>query len=125
MTFRVSAGLALATVMVAALPAAAQTMSVGAFLARAAPLRANPLMALMSPDYAALKGEADTATHQLRADAAARKAAGKPALACIPEGQSFGITDMLDGLDALPAADRKLPLKDGYARVLAKRFPCR
>ena len=100
-------------------------MSVGTFLNRAAPLRANPLMALMSPDYALLKGEADAATRALHADAAARRAAGKPPIACIPEGQSLGITDMLDGLDALPAADKRLPLKDGYARVLAQRFPCR
>jgi hypothetical protein len=32
--------------------------------------------------------------------------------------------EMLSGLEALPAADKKLPLKDGYARVIAKRFPC-
>ena len=100
-------------------------MNVGTFLARAAPLRANPLMALMSPDYTVLKGEADAATRELKTDAAARKAAGKPPIACIPEGQSIGINDMLDGLDALSPADKRLSLKDGYARVLAKRFPCR
>jgi hypothetical protein len=125
MPFRLSASLALAALAVAATPAAAQSMSVGTFLTRAAPLRANPLMALMSPDYAVLKGEADSATRALRADAAARKAAGKPPIACVPDGQSLGITDMLAGLDALPAADKRLPLKDGYARVLATRFPCR
>lgn len=103
----------------------AAPISVGAFLARAAPLRANPLMALVSPDYAPLKAEADAAAHQLRADAAARKAAGKPPLACVPEDQSFGIMDMLAGLDTLPTADKRLPLKDGYVKVLAKRFPCR
>ena len=107
------------------LPAAAQTMSVGTFLARAEPLRANPLMALMSPDYQPLKAEADTATRQLRVEAAARRAAGKPPIACVPDGERIGITDMLAGLDALSPADKRLPLKDGYARVLARRFPCR
>ena len=124
MSFRVYVLAALATI-VAVSPAAAQTMSVGTFLNRAAPLRANPLMALMSPDYPVLKAEADTAVRGLRADAAARKAAGRPPIACVPEGQGLGIMDMLAGLDALPAADKRLPLKDGYARVLAQRFPCR
>ena len=98
MLFRLFAASALS--LVVAVPATAQTMNVGTFLARAAPLRANPLMALMSPDYAVLKGEADTATRQLRADAAARKVAGKPPIACIPDGETIGLTDMLGGLDA-------------------------
>jgi len=99
-------------------------MTVGTFLTRAAPLRANPLLAFTSPDYATLKAEADAATRQLKADGAARAASGKPPIACIPDGQSIGIMDMLSGLDALPAAAKKLPLKDGYARVIAQKFPC-
>ena len=71
-----------------------------------------------------LKAEADAATRQLRAEGAARVAAGKPPIACIPDGQSIGILQMLGGLDALSPADKKLPLKDGYARVLAKTYPC-
>jgi hypothetical protein len=43
----------------------------------------------------------------------------------VPEGESIGIEEMLDGLGALPAAYHKRPLKDGYARVIAQRFPCR
>jgi len=31
---------------------------------------------------------------------------------------------MLGGLDALSPAEKKLPLKEGYARVLAKTYPC-
>ena len=107
----------------AAMPADA-AITVGSFLARAAPLRANPLLALMSPDFQSLKAEADAATRQLKADGAARRAAGKPPIACIPDGQSIGIMDMLAGLDALPPADKKLPLEDGYARVIAKKYPC-
>ena len=100
-------------------------MTVGTFVTRANALRANPLTAFTSPDFSVLKSEAQTATAQLRADRDARKAAGKPPIACVPEGQSIGITDMLDGLAALPAADQRLPLKDGYAKVLARRYPCR
>lgn len=111
-------------VLATAAPVSAK-MTVGTFVTRANALRANPLTAFTSPDFAVLKTEAQTASAQLRADRDARKAAGKPPIACVPEGQSIGITDMLDGLAALPAADQRLPLKDGYARVLAKRYPCR
>ena len=103
---------------------AAAAMSVGTFLAKAAPLRANPFTALTNPDYPVLKAEADAATRQLRAEGAARVAAGKPPIACMPEGEKIGILDMLAGLDALSPADKRLPLKQGYAKVLAKRFPC-
>ena len=108
----------------AAAPAAA-AMTVGAFVAKANALRANPLTAFTSPDFATLRAEAQTATAELKADREARRAAGKPPIACVPEGQSIGITDMIDGLAALPPADQRLPLKDGYARVIAQRFPCR
>ncbi|WP_254602883.1 hypothetical protein [Sphingomonas bacterium] len=111
-------------VLAVATPAMA-AMSVATFLSRAEPLRANPLMALTSPDYPALKAEAAAATHQLRAEADARRAAGKKPIACVPDGQSIGIMEMLGGLDALSPADKRLPLKDGYARVLAKNYPCR
>ncbi len=106
-----------------AVPADA-AMTVQAFLARANTLRDQGPMALMSPDLPVLKAEAKAATNELKADRAARAAAGKKPIACVPEGETVGIMDMLDGLSALPAADQKRPLKDGYARVLAKRFPC-
>ncbi|KQM91337.1 hypothetical protein ASE77_13725 [Sphingomonas sp. Leaf226] len=100
-------------------------MTVGTFLARANALRDQGPMALMSPDFPALKAEAKAATTQLKAEGAARAAAGKPPIACVPEGESVGIMDMLDGLSDLPASYQKRPLKDGYARVLANLYPCR
>lgn len=103
---------------------ASAAMTVGTFVAKASALRANPLAAFTSPDFPLLRSEAQAATAQLKAERAARRAAGKPPIACVPEGQSIGITDMVDGLAALPPKDRALPLKDGYARVIAKRFPC-
>ncbi len=111
-----------ATALLAA-PADA-AMSVATFLAKANALRAQGVGAIVSPDFQLLRGEAQGATAQLKAERAARAAAGKPPIACIPEGESIGIMSMLDGLGALPAADKKLPLKDGYAKVLAKRYPC-
>lgn len=100
-------------------------MTVGAFIARASALRANPLVAIVSPDFPLLRAEAQRAAAQLRAERDARRAAGKPPIACPPAGQSIGMMEMLDGLAALPAADQRLPLKDGYAREIARRFPCR
>ena len=114
--------------LIAALAVAAPAsaaMTVGTFVTRANALRANPLTALTSPDFALLRAEARTATQQLKAERDARKAAGKSPIACVPEGESIGITQMLDGLAALPPAQQKLPLKDGYAKVLAQRYPCR
>ncbi|WP_375390775.1 hypothetical protein [uncultured Sphingomonas sp.] len=115
---------AITAVIALAAPVGA-TMTVGTFVAKASALRANPLAAFTSPDFPLLRTEAQTATAQLKADRDARRAAGKPPIACVPEGQSIGITDMIDGLAALPPAAQKLPLKDGYARVIAQRFPCR
>jgi len=107
-----------------AMPASA-AMTVGTFLARANALRDQGPMALMSPDFPALKAEAKAATTQLKTERAARAAAGKPPIACVPDGESVGIMDMLDGLSDLPASYQKRPLKDGYARVLANLYPCR
>lgn len=113
---------ALAAVTLAA-PASA-AMTVGTFVTRANALKAQGPMALVSPDFATLRGEAQAATAELKAERAQRKAKGLKPIACVPEGQSIGITEMLDGLAALSPAEQKLPLKDGYARVIAKRFPC-
>ena len=121
---RSKALIAALTIAGLAMPASA-AMTVGTFLARANALRDQGPMALMSPDLPVLKAEAKAATNQLKADRAARAAAGKPPIACVPEGGSIGIMDMLDGLNELPAADQKRPLKDGYAKVIAKRYPCR
>ena len=110
--------------LITASPSAA-AMTVGTFVAKANALRANPLTAIASPDLGLLRSEAQTAAAQLKAERDARRAAGQPPIACVPAGQSIGITEMLDGLAALPAADQRLPLKQGYAKVIARRYPCR
>lgn len=121
MSHRMIAAFAAAALIAAPATAA---MNVATFLTKADALKAQGVGAIVSPDFALLRTEAQTATAQLKADRDARKAAGKPQIACIPDGQSIGITAMLDGLAALSPAEKKLPLKDGYARVLAKQYPC-
>lgn len=120
---RVMIGVGLAMAAMTAAPAGA-AMTVGTFVAKANALRANPLTAFTSPDFSLLRTEAQAATAQLKAEREARKAAGKPPIACVPQGQSIGITEMVDGLAALPARDQALPLKEGYAKVIARHFPC-
>lgn len=100
-------------------------MTVNTFVARANALRDQGLAAMLSPDFQVLREEARQTRAQLKAENAARIAARKAPIACVPEGQSIGIEEMLDELAALPAADKRRPLKHGYAKVLAKRFPCR
>lgn len=114
----------LAAFALVASPAAA-TMTVGTFVTKATALRANPLTAITSPDLGTLRSEAQAAAAELKAERDARGAAGKPPIACVPAGQSIGIMEMIDGLAALPAADQRLPLKQGYAKVIARRYPCR
>jgi hypothetical protein len=125
MSYSRSKAVVAALLMVGVAMPASAAMTVGTFLARANALRDQGPMALMSPELPALKAEAKAATNQLKAERAARAAAGKPPIACVPEGQSVGIMDMLDGLNELPASYRKRPLKDGYARVLVNLYPCR
>ena len=125
MSYSRSKAVVAALLMVGAAMPVSAAMTVGTFLARANALRDQGPMALMSPDLPVLKAEAKAATNQLKAERAARAAAGKPPIACVPEGESVGIMDMLDGLNELPASYQKRPLKDGYARVLANLYPCR
>ena len=117
-----SALIALTLIAIAAPVSAA--MTTGTFVTRARALQAEGMGAVLNPDFQTLRAEAQAATQQLKAERTARRAAGKKPIACIPEGQSLGITDMIDGLDALSPAEKRLPLKDGYARVLTRRFPC-
>lgn len=99
-------------------------MTVGTFVNRANGLRDQGFAALLSPDFQVLKEEARQARSQLKAESAARVRAGKRPIACVPEGETIGIEEMIDELAALPASVQRRPLKEGYARVLSKRFPC-
>ena len=106
-----------------AAPASA-AMTTGTFVQRANALRAQGFAALLSPDFQLLREEARVAREQLKAESAQRVRAGKRPIACVPEGETIGIEEMIDRLAALPAPFNRRPLKDGYAQVLARRFPC-
>ena len=105
-------------------PVAAQAMTVDQFLAKANGLKAQGIMALLSPDIGVLKSEMSNAVAALKAEKAARKAGGKPPRSCAPEGTRLSQDEMLSGLAALTPAQRTSSLKDGVGQVLVNRFPC-
>jgi hypothetical protein len=106
-------------------PAAAQAMTVDQFLAKADALKARGMMAMLSPDVGVLKSEMAEALQAWQARKAARKAAGKPPLACAPEGTTMSRDEMLGALAALPPAQRAGSVRDGVARMFMAGYPCR
>ncbi len=106
-------------------PGTAQAMTVDQFLARANALKAKGMMAMLSPDVGVLKSEMAEALQAWQAQKAARKAAGKPPLACAPEGTTMSRDEMLAALAALPPAQRAGSVRDGVARMFIARYPCR
>lgn len=122
-------GLALVLVGLVATSVQAETppaapMSVRTFLAKVAKLKGLGPLALASSDLAQVKDAARAAGLSLKQDSDAREAAGKPPLACPPKGTKMGGSEFLAALESIPAAERDMPLKQGFARVLVGRYPC-
>jgi hypothetical protein len=90
MSYSRSKAVVVALLMVGVAIPASAAMTVGTFLARANALRDQGPMALMSPDLPALKAEAKAATNQLKAEGAARAAAGKRRLPAFPRANRSG-----------------------------------
>ena len=114
--------LAAGAAMLVATPAAA--MDVATFIARANALKAKGPMALFSSDLKLLRAEGQAAGQRSRAENARARAAGKP-LYCNPPGTTLGQNEVLDGLNRIPAAERKMSLEDGLIRVARAKWPCR
>jgi hypothetical protein len=100
------------------------SMTVRTFLAKVTKLKSLGPLALASGDLREVKDEARAAGMALKQDADARKAAGKPPLACPPKDTKMGGGEFLTALQSIPEAGRDIPLKQGFALVLAKRYPC-
>lgn len=104
--------------------APAGSMTVRTFLEKVAKLKGLGPLALASRDLGEVKEEARAAGMALKRDADARQSAGKPPLACPPKDTKMGSGEFLSALESIPAAGRDIPLKQGFALVLAKRYPC-
>ena len=108
-----------------ATPAAAAGMDVATFLTKATALKAKGPMALFSSDLGLLKREAAVATAQISAEKKARAAAHQPPLYCAAEKERMSADEMIAGLSTIPPAERGMSLKDGFTRVIIKRYPCK
>lgn len=107
----------------AASPAAA-TITVETFLAKVAGLKAKGPLALFSGDIGLLKRESAAAIAGLAADKKARAAAGRPPLYCADDKTRMSASEMIAGLQAIPANERRIPLQAGFMRVIARKYPC-
>ncbi len=125
MSLRHRVALVAAAVAVASATPADAAMDVNTFLAKATVLKAKGPMALFSSDLSLLKHEAGLATAQISADKKARAAAHQPPLYCARDDERMGANEMLAGLAAIPPAERGMSLKEGFLRVIVKRYPCR
>jgi hypothetical protein len=118
---------AMLTLTVSPAMAAPQRMSVQSFLSKVAALKQKGMMALFSPDISLIKAEAKTATVELKAEAKAREAAGKPPIACPPKGgqNKMSSTEFVKAMETIPAGERGMSFKDGLSRVIVAKYPCR
>jgi hypothetical protein len=113
--------------LVAAPALAAPLGSAQNFLDRANRLKAKGPLALFDSDYGRLKAEATAVGKSIGADRIAAERAGRPFLYCSPTPHAqLGSYEFIDGLDAIPAAERqRMSLKDAMIRVLQRKYPCK
>lgn len=106
-----------------AAPAAA-AITVETFLAKVAGLKAKGPLALFSGDIGLLKRESAAAVAGIAADKKARAAAGRPPVHCAPDKAKMSASEMIAGLQSIPAPERRIPLQEGFSRVIARKYPC-
>lgn len=109
--------------------AAAQSMPLPTFVARATALEKKGAMALFHRgEIRALQTEMKGATEALKAERQAAEKAGRPPAYCPPRGQASVRMDarqMIAELRAIPAAEaRTMTTTDGVRAMLRRRFPC-
>jgi hypothetical protein len=122
--FKLMAGAAL---VMAAAPAAAQSMPLPTFLAKADALKKKGPLALFSGDLKTLKKEMQESAKLLRAERLAAAQAGKKPAFCPPEkGAAMGAEEILGHFRLIPAAERaKMSTKDGFRSFMMKKYPCK
>jgi hypothetical protein len=114
-----------AALCASATPAFAQNMPVSTFLEKADALKAQGMMAILSPDIGVLKKEVQAAGLAARAERQAREAAGQPRLACPPEKVSMNSDELIEAFRAIPAAQRpRVSVKQAMTEMVRRRYPC-
>jgi len=97
------------------------------FLDRAHRLQAKGPLAFFDSDYGRLKAQATAVGKSIGDDRIAAERAGRPILYCSPAPRAkLGSYEFIDGLEAIPAAQRgRMSLKDAMLVVLERKYPCR
>ncbi|MHA6718342.1 hypothetical protein ACX40Y_02710 [Sphingomonas sp. RS6] len=107
--------------------AAPPPMTVAEFLAKAAALKAQGPLAMMSPDLALLRSEIESASQAYRADLAAAEAGGRRPHSCPPpKGQvKLDGQQLVAEFERIPPGQRRMSVKAGFYAVMKRRYPCR
>jgi hypothetical protein len=120
--------LGVATLTLAAAPAAAQSMNAEVYHARAAALmKKGPLALLHRGEIRALAEEGQKAGQKAREQRlAVVKAGGKPR-SCPPEGkQGMEVREFMARLGAIPKAERqRIDMTEALTRISAAKYPCK
>ncbi len=121
MHLRVAAGF-LALVM----PAASSAMPVQTFLVKAEALQTKGFAAMFSSDLKLLMNVMKSDAAALRAEREAATAAGKPAAYCPPGPVKLTNKDVMQAMQAVPAAERsRTDSRDALRTYLNSLYPCR
>lgn len=106
--------------------ASAQSMNAETFYKRAMALKAKGAMALMSRDLRPVVNEAKAAGLKARKTRLAAEASGKQPRYCPPKGSKrIGNEEFLDGMAAIPAAERaRIDMTEAITRLLVRKHPC-
>ena len=122
----------LATMFLLAAPtlalAAPGDMSVATFIAKGEALQKKGMLAMMSSDMKLLQAEMQGASAYYRARLAADQQAGRPRHSCPPpKGQAkMDSAEIMAHMKSYPVDRRALmPVKQAFADLMAKKYPCR
>lgn len=114
------------SLFVTACSAPAQSMTVDDFLTKRSALRAQGAAAAGSKDAALLQREMETIKRAYRGDIVAARRAGKTPHSCPPSnGKALTEDQFFAELERIPAAQRKMSMKDAFYSIMLRRFPCR
>ncbi len=118
----------MATILLTAIvPSVAQAMTVNEFLAKAAALKQQGVLAIASPDIGLMTEEVKGAGAEYRKALAAEAAAGKQPSSCPPPVGKTGIgsADLISYFSSIPAAKRTVSVKTAFVSLMKQRFPCK
>lgn len=104
--------------------AAAQSMPLSTFLAKAAALEKKGAMAIFSGDLKLLQKEGMAAGKAIRADQLAAVKAGRKPATCLPAKASIGTGETLAYFRAVPPAQRGMTVKTALTGLMNKKYPC-